>query len=173
KDDTRWFHDGFLPIVGEARHERYKLGFFWFANGLLLAADALCWLRCHLIGNALVHRRETEQVPALYLTRFACGGLGKLSRALEIDAGASDGDGLSRLLSISLAGPIRTHSVSLISGKGDVGWEPPTGSAWRRRLPLLRSRMVYPFGWSLRYRSNGQLTLLLPCFYSFCSAGNG
>ena len=38
--------------------------------------------------------RETEQVPALYLTRFACGGLGKLSRALAVDAGASDGDAL-------------------------------------------------------------------------------
>ncbi|MGC2454647.1 MAG: hypothetical protein WA592_17985, partial [Pseudolabrys sp.] len=41
KDDTCWFHDGFLPIVGEARHERYKPGFFWFANGLLLAAACL------------------------------------------------------------------------------------------------------------------------------------
>jgi hypothetical protein len=35
-----------------------------------------------IAGNPLVHRRETEQVPALYLTRFAWGGLGKLSRAL-------------------------------------------------------------------------------------------
>ena len=48
-----------------------------------------------IVGNALVHRRETEQVPALYLTRFACGGLGKPSRVLAADAGASDGDGLS------------------------------------------------------------------------------
>ena len=46
-------------------------------------------------GNALVHRRETEEVPALYLTRFACGGPDKLSRALAVDAGASDGDGLN------------------------------------------------------------------------------
>jgi hypothetical protein len=28
-----------------------------------------------IVGNPLVHRRETEQVPALYLTRFACGGV--------------------------------------------------------------------------------------------------
>ena len=48
-----------------------------------------------IVGNALVHRRETEQVPALYLTRFACGGPDKLSRALAVDAGASDRDGLN------------------------------------------------------------------------------
>ncbi len=64
----------------------------------MIRLDRLNFIRLfgrQIIGNALVHRRETEQVPALYLTRFACDGLGKLLRALAVDAGASDGDGLS------------------------------------------------------------------------------
>ena len=49
-------------------------------------------------------------MPALYLTRFACGGLGKLSRALAVDAGASDGDGLSHCRIILPSGNFKRYS---------------------------------------------------------------
>jgi hypothetical protein len=42
---TRTTRAGFtmasFQLIGEARHERCKLGFFWFANGLLLATACL------------------------------------------------------------------------------------------------------------------------------------
>jgi hypothetical protein len=62
-----------------------------------------------IVGRALVHRCETEQVPALYLTRFSCGGLGKLSRALPVDAGTSDGDGLSHCRIILPSGNFKRY----------------------------------------------------------------
>ncbi|MGB8127072.1 MAG: hypothetical protein WCF50_25715, partial [Pseudolabrys sp.] len=66
---------------------------------------------------ALVHRRETEQVPALYLTRFACGGLGKPSRVLAADAGASDGDGLSHCRIIFAYREFQTIRLALAAHK--------------------------------------------------------
>jgi hypothetical protein len=42
---TRTTRAGFttasFQLLGKSGHERYKLGFFWFANGLLLAAACL------------------------------------------------------------------------------------------------------------------------------------
>jgi hypothetical protein len=50
--------------------------------------------RCHLIGNALVHRREIEQAPALVVTPFMGCSLGELLCALAISGRASAGDRL-------------------------------------------------------------------------------
>ncbi len=61
----------------------------------------LRWWRCQRIGGTLEGGRLVEHVPAIARIAQLPGGLGELLRALAVDGGSADGEGLGHGVKLS------------------------------------------------------------------------
>src|SRR5262249_30514685 len=83
-----------------------------------------CWLRCHLIGDTLVRRRQVEHMlAAAIIADFAAGGFNELARAFAESAGTAKGERLRVTFGESLRGVVRGNAGGT-QGEDGCDWRP-------------------------------------------------